>query len=184
MCKKTCGTDAVKRICTSAAKAGHANLAGIWEKDGKYFVCDGYRALRLNEDITALEHVNAEAAPRVEDLINTAAAARQNYALELPGAAEIKAHIAACGGAKNAKQNPLYIGGLVGVNPVYLLDMLQALPGCVAYVAENYTSVIYFTAENGDGILCPVRPSDEKKAELANNWESITRKQEKKWRKC
>lgn len=168
---------AVKRICTSAAKMGRANLAGIWEKDGKYFVCDGFRALRLNEDITALEHVAAETAPRVEDLMNRAEV-EKTAVLELPTAAEIKAHIAAAGGAKNARQNPLYIGGLVAVNPVYLLDMLQALPGCVAYVTKNNVSPVYFVADNGDGILCPVRPADEKLEEIRANWEKLTEKPE------
>lgn len=46
------------------------------------------------------------------------------------------------------------------VNPYYLIDVLDALPGCVAYKPDNPTDLIYFKAENGVGLLCTVRPPE------------------------
>lgn len=42
------------------------------------------------------------------------------------------------------------------VNPQYLLNAMECLPDCKAYSA-NRTSPIYLKAENGDGVVMPVR---------------------------
>lgn len=45
----------------------------------------------------------------------------------------------------------------------FLLDMLEALPGATVTASRQQTakSALYFKAENGDGILLPLRPLKE-----------------------
>ena len=47
----------------------------------------------------------------------------------------------------------------IWVNSNYLIDMLKCLPNAKVYVVGQL-SPIYFEADNGDGILLPVRPKE------------------------
>ena len=96
--------------------------------------------------------------------------------LELPTVAELKAWAAAHGGKKAlsaGKAKPYIWGGVVGVNVYYLIDMLQALDNCKAYIPESKNSAIYFSGDNGEGILLPVRVAETNPAfdEICAFWE-------------
>lgn len=62
-----------------------------------------------------------------------------------------------------------FLDNFIHVNPQYLIDMIQALPGCTAYKPQSQTSPIYFEAPNGDdGILLPVRPPHNPSDDVSN----------------
>ena len=153
---------ALKRIIKSAGK--NRNFDGIFETIGddnikRYAVCDGYRLIRLNKDYKNMQHATD---PRIEsDTFNKAIKGSQrDEIMPLPSIADVKAFIAQekarPGKSYKANQSPYNVFLDVWVNPEYLLDMLQALPGCKAYKPVIRKNPIYFEAENGDGILLPI----------------------------
>lgn len=185
MAKSKAGAGAVnvaKRVY-SENEPCRPGLAGIFESGGKYCVCDGYRAIMFNEDMPELPHVDGGSlAKSLPDMIDKA---EKLDPLELPTVAELKAWAAANGGKKAlsaGKAKPYIWGGVVGVNVYYLIDMLQALENCRAYLPENQNSPIYFSGDNGDGILLPVRVGDcnpafdEIRAFWAARWEARNRR--------
>lgn len=162
---------AFKRIIKSCENSA---MKGVFERGGRFCVCDGYRLIRSNVDFSSVPHI--ETTFDAEKVMNSAAENR--HPLQLPTVAELKTWLAnykakngSSYGTKKAPRTPYILtfgnGQEIGVNPVYLLDMLQALPGCTA-TAKNPLSAIYFSAENGDGIVLPVRlkakPQEEKAA--------------------
>lgn len=153
-------------------------LAGIFESGGKYCVCDGYRAIMFNDDMPELPHVTEQQAGGIaKSLPGFFEQAAKAEPLELPSVAELKAWAASRGGKKEAQRVPYILGGLVGVNVYYLIDLLQALENCKAYIPESKNSAIYFSGDNGDAILLPVRVADHKPeaTEIAENWEARKR---------
>lgn len=176
MAKSKAGAGAVnvaKRIYQEN-EAFRPSLAGIFESGGKWTVCDGYRAIMFNDDMPELPHVDGGSlAKSLPDMIDKTAKAEP---LELPTVAELKAWAAANGGKKalSAGRGKPYIwGGVVGVNVYYLIDMLQALENPRAYLPESKNSAIYFSGDNGDGILLPVRVAETNPAfdEISAFWE-------------
>lgn len=149
---------AVKRVIANV-DSRRPEFKGIFPYNEKFVVCDGYRLIRLNADITSLPHVANE--------FGVDAAMRgvvtHGETLILPSIPDLKAFLAEekarkkREGAKNFKLRTYCLDGFIYVNPQYLFDMLEALPDAVAYRPGKPASPIYFRADNGDGILCPVR---------------------------
>lgn len=166
MAKSKAGAGAVnvtKRVY-SENESCRPSLAGIFESGGKWAVCDGYRAIMFNDDMPELPHVTDQQAGGIaKSLPGIFEQAAKAEPLELPSVAELKAWAAAHGGKKAlsaGKAKPYIWGGVVGVNVYYLIDMLQALENPRAYLPENQNSAIYFSGDNGEGILLPVRVSE------------------------
>ena len=150
---------AVKRICKSAVDSNRMCLGGLVFQNGYYCLCDGYRILRLKEDITSLPHL--ENSPDQSNLGSIMKQAIENQTLQiaLPDPADVKVYISRIKAkGLSTKEVSYQLSDGVYVNPQYLLDMLQALPGCTCYTdADRAGKVpIYFIADNGDGILLPV----------------------------
>lgn len=163
MAKSKAGAGAVnvaKRIYQENERF-RPSLAGIFESGGKWTVCDGYRAIMFNNDLPELPHVDGGSlAKSLPDMIDKA---EKLEPLEFPTVAELKAWAAAHGGKKAlsaGKAKPYIWAGVVGVNVYYLIDMLQALENCKAYIPESKNSAIYFSGDNGEGILLPVRVAE------------------------
>lgn len=152
---------------------------GICPVKDKYIICDGVRAVELLEDVPELPRAeHPEAMPNLERIWTCE---ENKTPLVKPEKAEIKAYLAAekaAGrGKASAPAHPYPItaeGGAVlyMANPSYILDMIDALPGG-AWYATGKTSPVYIEAENGRGILLPVMPEAEKRAEIAENWNRI-----------
>ena len=144
------------------------SFKGIFTRGDKYCICDGFHLLRLNEDITSLPHVENDFDV---DATMSGAIKAAGEAVELPSVGELRAFIAndkkkVGGGKKRAHlRTPYCLAGFWYCNAEYLLDMLQALPGCTAYKPAGWRQPLYFKAENGDGILLPVRPPEQSKAQ-------------------
>lgn len=135
------------------------SMCGLFSRGDRFVVVDGYRMVRLKEDISSLPHVENDF--DVDAVMKGIGPTAET--LQLPTVGELRAFIAAkkvkCG--KKMIPGPYCLDGYMYVNPQYLIDMIQALPGCVAYKPKNQVSPIYFEAPNGDGILLPVRPPKE-----------------------
>lgn len=138
----------------------------------RYAVCDGYRALALKHDITCLPHANE--GENFLDL-NQAMDLEKHEEIKLPTVKDLKATIAAHPELKPMKTKkkpgqPAVLDNRIGVNAIYLLDMLQALPGCRAWMTGNYMHPIFFESDDGDGILCPVRIRADGEKALAGDF--------------
>ena len=157
-------TAAVSRILKNA-DSSRPDFQGIFKNGDRFIACDGYRLVRLVDDITSLPHKE-----NAFDVACVMKGPMQNRdALELPSVADLRAFIAAAKAKKSGKNRkyacintPYCLGGFWYCNAEYLLDVLQALPGCKAYMPDRASSPVYFTAENGDGVLLPVRPPKSK----------------------
>ena len=154
---------AVTRIYKNCNDA-RPTMRGLFAYGDRFVICDGYRLLRLTSDISSVPHVenDFDVASVMKGIGPTA------KTLQLPTIGELRAHMAAakvrCG--KKMIPGPYLLDGFIYVNPQYLIDMIQALPGCTAYKPKNQTSAIYFEAPNGDdGILLPVRPPKKEESE-------------------
>lgn len=163
---RTAGTSsgtlsAVKRIVKSAMASANQSLHGITEQDGFFCICDGYRLLRLKDDISSLPHYDGPSAPTYKKLIPEV----NTHEITLPEQADLKEYIARCKakGGKNHKISYEVAPGLY-VNPEFLFDMMQALPDAVALVNPDKMSVspVYFKSDAGDGLLLPVHPGTVK----------------------
>ena len=162
---------AVKSIIREAIACNNrkTNFHGMFESNGMYCVCDGYRLVCLNNDITSL--------PRTENDFNIEKVfkgiSEKRIVLNLPSVADIKAAMAT---AKKDTPPYIFIDGLVGANAKYLLSMMQSLPGCVAYVPNNRTAPILFESPAGKGLLCPMRVLPQHEDEADRNWKELSRR--------
>lgn len=152
---------AAKRICKSAVEQNRKHLGGLVYQDEYYCLCDGYRILRLKEDITSLPHLeNKPDQPNLGSLMKQAIE-NQTLQIALPDPADVKVYISRIKAkGLSTKEVSYQLSDGVYVNPQYLLDMLQTLPGCTCYTDADRAgkATIYFIADNGDGILLPVHP--------------------------
>ena len=162
--KKTPVIRAAERIIKNASREAYE---GAFTSGGKQCVCDGYRLVRFRDPLPL-----PEAAGGLDVEKSIGPASLYETPLDLPTVKDLRGLI------RIAKQNGtagnvfrvsrklcLYDFGpdLPTVNAQFLLDMLEALPGCTASFYKIH-SPIYFTAENGDGILLPVRKPAESAA--------------------
>lgn len=145
------------------------NFHGMFESNGMYCVCDGYRLVCLNQDIVSLPHTENDF--NVDKALK--GISEKRYVLNLPTVADIKAAIAT---AKKGDPPYIFIDGLVGANAKYLLSMMQALPGCVAYVPNTRVSPILFESPAGKGLLCPIRVLPQYEDEADKNWEELEKR--------
>lgn len=154
---------ALRKIVKNCTASPNTSLHGIFEQNGRYCLCDGYRAVRLPYDVESLPHVDAARAVNLETVWPKDA----KIPLPLPTIAELKTFIAqdkAKHGRRGAS-SAYCIDDKVFADPEYLIEMMQALPGCTAYYDGTYTHPLRFEApDGGDGILMPVRPSEEWRA--------------------
>lgn len=146
---------AAKRMINGCSRE---NLRGVFlDGAGRSCICDGFRAVRLTDSFASLPTVPAwQELPRVFAEPET-----YTRALKLPTVAEVKKSMAQQKAAEGKNCRPLWdFGeGLPLVSAEYLIDMLSIMPGCTAYIAARNVerSPIYFRADNGDGVLLPVR---------------------------
>lgn len=140
--------------------------------DGFIDICDGFRLLRLDASTAPTLPENPANLPEYIDaarLYNETARGSSDP-VQLPDPAELRAYIKTEKARKKAikdKTPPLYTlttdaGALIYFNADFLLDMLEALPRAKAYAADRRDraqySAITFCADNGRGLLLPVRP--------------------------
>ena len=154
----------------SVSKQGgiRSHFAGAFlDEQGRQCITDGFTLLRLNSPSTALQWAPAPNDPHVYDtipeMLNSDGA---TVTLNLPTAAEVRAKIASDRAKYKAESHPAgdtfstcfsWGFGLPMVNALYLLDILEALPGCTAACRPAELSIVYFHSPDGDAIIMPIR---------------------------
>ena len=160
----TSALNACKRIIRSSNRK---DMQGVFSEDGFSCVCDGYRLVRLKADLPSLPHV------KTDFKASKALPKEAGREIKLPTIPELKSWIAErkakIPGPWKPRENAYILTDgdfRMGVNPQYLLDMLQIFPVSTA----RYTTAVsplYFSSENGDGVLLPVRLTPPKREEAA-----------------
>lgn len=144
---------AFKRIVKRNKKNGRRVLEGTWkDSDGRYCVCDGYLAIRLTKHVEGFEEVDGvdlgkifPAGSYYEDPVE----------LEMPTPGGLKINKRKLNDGREVYD---FGADLPMVDVKLLKDVMDCLPGAKA-VAENHSTMkmIYFTSDDGDAILLPVR---------------------------
>ncbi len=141
------------------------HLQGAIVIDGKQYVSDGYRAIRLNTPID----FPAPPEPCTIDFVRIFTDA-QRYAttpLKTPALAELKTHIKITKAENKAEYgkdaNEWDFGeGRPVVNAVYLLDILTAFPDATITFSIS-TAPLYFSHTNGEALLMPMPRSGQQR---------------------
>lgn len=181
--------NAMKRFLMKAGK-GRDIYTGVFEQNGKYHLCDGYRLLSLNEDRESLPHVAPEDKDKI--MMNTEKSMKQprEYAhangvvLNVPALAELKAWKAANVIKRDPDSEAYLLDNCVVVNINFLIDAVQALPGAVFYKPEKWSCPVYFSSEEGEGMILPIRPKEGTEAReiVINAYQNEEERAERKQR--
>lgn len=147
--------DALKRIAKTATSE---QFNGHWiDEEGRACICSGFHVVRL-QGVTLGSIPTVPAWDSLKNVMQRPASGL--YQIELPTVAECKAFQAAHG--KNA---PMPIDkGRRWIKPAYMVDMLQAMPGAVAYATDAARAPIWFESDQGDGLLMPMNPPKQSAA--------------------
>ena len=155
---------AANRIIKNAESLKKPLLEGMFTnqtRDGStlYCVCDGYVAIRFNENplLPEIDEKWHGQEMNLEYVVNPTDGSKE---IVLPDIGELKVYIKTH--KIKEKNNPKKVADYLlneelnlWVNPQYLLNAMECLPDCKAY-AEDRISPVYFKAENGDGVVMPV----------------------------
>ncbi len=169
--KRRTSAAALRRLYNaSVSKQGgiRSHFAGAFlDEQGRQYITDGFTLLRLNTPSTALQWAPPPNDPHVYDtmpeLLNSDGA---TVPLNLPTAAEVRAKIASDRAKFKASSRHKYENfstcfnwgfGLPMVNAIYLLNILEAIPGCTAACRPDELSCVYFHSPDGDALIMPIR---------------------------
>lgn len=170
--KRRTSAAALRRLYNaSVSKQGwwiRPHFAGAFlDEQGRQYITDSFTLLRLNTPSTALQWAPPPNDPHVYDtmpeLLNSDGA---TVTLNLPTAAEVRAKIASDKAKFKASSRPKYENfstcfnwgdSLPMVNAIYLLNILEALPGCTAACRPDELSCVYFHSPDGDALIMPIR---------------------------
>ena len=155
---------AANRIIKNAESLKKPMLEGMFTnqtRDGStlYCVCDGYVAIRFNEKplLPEIDEKYHGQEMQLEQIVKPMDGSKE---IALPDISELKVYIKTH--KIKEKNNDKKVADYLldeelnlWVNPQYLLNAMECLPDCKAYVA-NRISPIYLKAENGDGVVMPV----------------------------
>lgn len=152
------------QACQSARPCFHK----AYRSKNTLSLCDGFRAVRFNLDTAPTLDEHPENYDYIDvDRIIDGAKDNSVQVLLTRDIVELRAYIKtekARLKAKKEKRVKLIVtdgyGLEIHLDAEYLLDMLEALPGATVTASrqKTQTSALYFKAENGDGVLLPLRP--------------------------
>lgn len=143
---------ALQRILKAAIGTNHEHLLQYpVVQDGKQYFCSGFHMAVLHEPMDWVSHPDNPEYPDMKRLI-----VKHTQPIELPDPAALKAYIKIQKARKNKRI--IYSYGSLVFNAQFLLDILEALPGAVAYHDGNKYHGLYLEAESGTGLLLPCRP--------------------------
>lgn len=146
----------VTAACKRIAKNAPTGWEGLIDGGDGIYVSDTCRIVCLKTCSPDLAAVKTDAAERLRGFIASAESENHGRSLPLPTVRELKAWIKC---QPKRKYLTYEIDGIL-VNAHYLLDMLEALPGCSACISETpkLSSPILFTSGEDRGILMQCRP--------------------------
>lgn len=159
---------AAKRIIKKAQKYARSDtFKGAWTTEVGQCVCDGFRGVILYDPLPGLPPVPATV-DRNFDLQGVIDGAKHDSTREItdllptvPQAKETLARMKA-EHPEAYKRTRHYLPAQIAdtgiyVNPEYLIDMLEILPGAHVY-ASTPLRPLYFEAPTGRGVLFPIHP--------------------------
>lgn len=157
---------AANRIIKNAQTRKKPILEGMFTNQNKggstlYCVCDGYAAVRF-KDRPLLPEIDSKYHGQEMNLDGIVKKPDGGKEIDLPDIGELKVYIKThkIKKTKTTKTGfePYLLNKEIGlwVNPQYLLNVMECLPGCKAY-ATNAVSGVYMEGKNGDGLVLPVR---------------------------
>ena len=156
---------AANRIIKNAESLKKPMLAGMFTNqtragDTLYCVCDSFVAIRFNEKplLSEIDEKYHGQEMQLEHIVKQMDGSKE---INLPDISELKVYIKTH--KIKEKNNPKKVADYLldkelnlWVNPQYLFNAMECLPDCKAYAA-NSISPIYVKAENGDGVVMPVK---------------------------
>lgn len=160
-------TAACKRIMKNSA---FDDEKGVLRSEDWSLVSDGFRIVALRSaslDLPAPTLCNPDRTSRAIEYLAKAENECRGEKLTLPAVKDLKAWIKAETAANGKRGATEYDLGGVWVNPKYLLDMLEALPGCEASRPDSLYQPILFRSGKDLGVLMQVRHTETKSAETA-----------------
>lgn len=157
---------AAQRILRSARGTVREALYKAHRGKKGLLVSDGFRAVRFNPDTAPSleEHPEGYDYPDIDRIIDDAK--HNSIPVNVPSLGELRAFIKTEKARLKAKKEKgvrlkLMEGTAyeIHLDAEFLLDMLEALPGATVTASRRRPAVgaVYFQAENGDGILSPLR---------------------------
>lgn len=162
--------NAAKRILKNARQnTNREAFFRAYRGQNSLSICDSCRAVRFNLDTAPSLEEHPESYHDYPDIDRIVEGSKGNpIRLNVPSLGELRAFIKTERAKLKAKKDKSAVrlivtngDGLdIHLDAEYLLDMLEALPGATVTAARirPQTTGLYFKAENGDGVLLPLRP--------------------------
>lgn len=153
------GKKSILRACKNIIKsANREDCAGAWiDGEGWQIVCDGYRAIRMREPLSALPKANGIEMKAIFER----ARANNKLAVPLPTIGAVKAHIAAEKADGKRKNTITWDFGehLPQVDAHYLLDLLliDGITEVMVNEGDIWMSMLYAACDGVEALLLPVR---------------------------
>ena len=147
---------AVKRFIKGCPDS-RPSLKGVWyDTEGRQCMCDGYHALRLVKPVIGFETVTGM---DLEKVFPNDGYFTDPVELTIPTPGELKINKRKLGDWRGARSVYDFGDDLPRVNADYLKNIMDCLPGATAVCDRSKinSGMIYFTSDNGDAILLPVR---------------------------
>ena len=149
-------TKAAARICKSATLDRYKGK--FIDDQGFECVISGYHGVRFYNGINIPEAPQGDGKPIDMERMIKPLRDYTNKIENVPPVGELKASLKVWKAAHpKYKFRPTFDFGdgqpLVDVQ--YLIDVLEAMPGCEIYTGA-VNSILYFKSEDGEGLLCPV----------------------------
>lgn len=163
-------TAAAMRIIKNAQKANPARAAlhgmfcnklSDWED--RWLVSDGYHAVRFKDKLP-LPEIPEKMRGHEIDFTKIIKIPENPACIDVAPLSEIKLFAKTHKAKKNEPIVPYCMSRDFDIwcNAEYLANILECLPDCKVYInANSNVAMIYFQADNGDGLLCPVRHKEE-----------------------
>ena len=143
------------------------HFAGAFlDEQGRQYITDGFTLLRLNTPSTALQWAPPPNDPHVYDTIPELLNSDGTTITQLDKMVPFAQFIASDRAKYKAESHPAgdtlstcfsWGDGLPMVNALYLLNILEALPGCTAACRPGELSCVYFHSPDGDALIMPIR---------------------------
>lgn len=154
---------AVKRFLRGVPGYNKA-ISKAWWADGRWWLCDGIRAVGLKEAVDTIPTYDPEKdnwkPVNISQIMKPILSGSACHGVPLPEKAEIKQAILDWKANKNGKRGPMIKVGTRLLNAQFLLDMVEILPNAEMFMEDdNALHPVFFQDEAGNvGVLLPVRP--------------------------
>ena len=148
---------AAETIVKAAKEGDRDSVKGMWQSGGKWCICDEKRGVRFNDEMP-LGKLDERVKPLDIDRIFDLTIYRATREITLPDLADLKLWDK----THKKPQAPYLLDASIPlyVDVKFLICMMECLPDARVKVGGS-RDLLYFSAENGDGLLCPVRVAEK-----------------------